>query len=145
MNDTIGSDDSLQRFVAAQETTYDLAMREISTGHKHSHWMWFIFPQLRGLGQSATSVRYGIRDLAEASSYLAHPVLAPRLLAATAAVLNSNVPPQEMFGKLDAMKFASCMTLFAAAAPSNSIFSTAIKRVGSCGETLRRTQMGEVR
>jgi uncharacterized protein (DUF1810 family) len=115
--------DDLERFVQAQEGIYDVALQEIRQGHKQSHWMWFVFPQLRGLGRSALSHRYGIRDLQEARDYLAHPVLGRRLAEITQAVEDSGVDLKTMFGEVDALKFVSCMTLFAHAAPGDSIFS----------------------
>jgi uncharacterized protein (DUF1810 family) len=107
----------LQRFVAAQEPVFQTALRELRAGRKRSHWMWFVFPQLRGLGHSSTAEFYGITSLAEARAYLAHPVLGPRLEAAVAAVQASGGRSlHEMFGSPDDLKFCSSMTLFASAA-----------------------------
>ncbi len=104
---------NLQRFVDAQVSTYTGALAELRAGRKTGHWIWFIFPQVRGLGQSPTSVHYAIAGMAEAKAHLAHPTLGPRLLECVSAVLAvpSRTAPQ-IFGDLDAMKFRSSMTLF---------------------------------
>ena len=112
----------LERFTAAQATTFDTALAELKSGRKRSHWMWFVFPQMRGLGHSSTAQFYGITSLEEARAYLAHPVLGRRLEEATQAVLaisGSTLP--EIFGSPDDMKFDSSMTLFdlASDAPDN--------------------------
>lgn len=105
----------LERFVAAQERTYDAALAELRRGRKESHWMWWIFPQLASLGRSGTAKAYGIADLAEAEAYLAHPVLGPRLVEAARAMLaHRGRDPAEVLGGIDAMKLRSCATLFAA-------------------------------
>ncbi len=107
--------ESLDRFVAAQGRAYTVALSELERGRKESHWMWFIFPQLRGLGHSAMSHLYGIEDLDEARRYLEHPVLGPRLVACTHAVLlNGNQSAAAIFGAIDASKLRSSATLFAA-------------------------------
>jgi uncharacterized protein (DUF1810 family) len=121
----------LRRFVAAQEGVYARALAELRAGEKRSHWMWFVFPQLRGLGRSPTAERYGIVSLAEASAYLAHPLLGPRLREATAALLDLPGPPDlhGVFGSPDDMKFRSSMTLFtAAAAEPGGVFDRALDR-----------------
>jgi uncharacterized protein (DUF1810 family) len=117
----------LERFVAAQEGTYERALEELRAGRKRTHWMWFVFPQLQGLGRSAQAALYGIRGLDEAERYLAHPVLGPRLETATRCVLESGQPPPRIFGELDSMKFASCMTLFARASAKDSVFHAALQ------------------
>ena len=115
----------LERFVAAQDQggTYNVAIAELRDGHKRSHWMWFVFPQIAGLGQSPVSRRYAISSLAEAQAYLAHPVLGPRLIesARIVAGLQSRTA-QDVFGGIDAMKLRSSMTLFARADPDNPLF-----------------------
>ncbi|WP_026472198.1 DUF1810 domain-containing protein [Alkanindiges illinoisensis] len=121
--------DSLNRFVEAQDASYETALREIQNGRKQSHWMWFIFPQLRGLGHSPTSVHFGIRDRAEAQDYLNHPVLGPRLQQITNVVLDSDQSVLSLFGSIDALKFSSCMTLFAAITDENSVFAKALSRI----------------
>ncbi|NBU49916.1 MAG: DUF1810 family protein [Betaproteobacteria bacterium] len=103
----------LDRFVQAQEGHWQAAMDEIRSGRKQTHWMWFVFPQLRGLGTSLKSRRYGIADLAEAESFAQHPVLGPRLRQAIQAVLDSPTRDlNQLFGPTDAAKFLSCLTLF---------------------------------
>jgi uncharacterized protein (DUF1810 family) len=108
----------LARFVSAQASVFDHALAELRAGRKRSHWMWFIFPQLKGLGHSPTAQQYGISSLAEASAYLEHLVLGPRLERAVAAVQESQATSlHSLFGSPDDLKFASSMTLFAIAAP----------------------------
>jgi uncharacterized protein (DUF1810 family) len=108
----------LGRFVSAQAGTFEAALGELRAGRKRSHWMWFVFPQLRGLGHSSTAQFYGVSGLDEAAAYLAHPILGPRLEAVVAAVQASPaVSLNALFGAPDDLKFRSSMTLFAAAAP----------------------------
>ncbi|GGE41356.1 hypothetical protein GCM10007276_18450 [Agaricicola taiwanensis] len=119
----------LQRFVEAQEGTFEIALEELRAGRKRSHWMWFIFPQLKGLGHSPTAEFYGIGSLGEARAYLAHPVLGSRLRVATHAVLAAKAASlREIFGSPDDLKFRSSMTLFAAAAPGEDLFQRALDR-----------------
>ena len=107
----------LQRFVAAQEPVFDTVLAELGAGRKRTHWMWFVFPQLAGLGQSSTARFYGIGSIDEARAYLAHPVLGPRLELCTRIVLASNNSSlHAIFGSPDELKFRSCMTLFSRAA-----------------------------
>jgi uncharacterized protein (DUF1810 family) len=122
----------LGRFVAAQEDVIGDALAELHAGRKRSHWMWFVFPQLRGLGVSPTSHRFGIADLAEARAYLAHPLLGRRLFACTDIVLSiERRTLLEIFGSPDDMKFISSMTLFALASENaQSAFRTALDRYG---------------
>lgn len=110
--------DSLDRFVAAQRAVWPAALAELKAGAKRSHWMWFIFPQIAGLGRSETARFYAIRDLDEARAYLAHPLLGPRLVAATEAMLGhaGRRSAEAVLGPIDAIKLASSMTLFEAAA-----------------------------
>ena len=108
--------DDLARFRDAQDGVFDSALRELRAGRKTGHWMWFIFPQLRGLGRSATAVRYGIADLDEARAYLADPVLGPRLVACAEALLAlEGARAEDILGPVDALKLRSSATLFAAA------------------------------
>jgi uncharacterized protein (DUF1810 family) len=120
----------LARFVAAQEGTFAAALRELEAGRKRSHWMWFVFPQLRGLGSSAMAQIYAIASLDEARAYLAHPLLGPRLERVTRAVLAGRERSlREIFGSPDDLKFRSSMTLFAQAAGATpSVFAQAIDR-----------------
>jgi len=115
----------LQRFVAAQDagSTYDHATAELRSGRKTSHWMWFIFPQVAGLGYSPASRTYAITSLAEARAYLAHPVLGARLIEC--AEILTRVPDrtaEQIFGEVDALKLRSCVTLFRHAAPGEPVF-----------------------
>lgn len=106
----------LNRFVAAQEPVFETALTELEAGRKRSHWMWFIFPQLRGLGHSSSAQAYGIASLEEAQAYLAHPLLSERLGRCTHAAQTSRVrTPRDLFGFPDDLKFHSSMTLFARA------------------------------
>lgn len=107
----------LRRFVDAQDRVYDAVLAELHDGAKRSHWIWFVFPQLRGLGRSPTAARFGIASLAEAQAYLAHPVLGPRLRECTRLVnAIDGRSVDEIFGWPDNLKVRSSMTLFAAAA-----------------------------
>lgn len=115
--------DTLDRFTEAQEGVHDIALAELRQGRKQSHWMWFIFPQLRGLGRSAMSHRFGIADLDEARRYLAHPVLGPRLVACAEAVLSHpGLPAERIMGGIDAAKLRSSATLFAAVEGAPPVF-----------------------
>ena len=111
-------DAQLSRFVEAQRQTYDRALAEVRAGRKQSHWMWYIFPQIAGLGSSAMAQRYAIRDLAEARAYLTHPLLGARLVEITEAALAwaGERSADAIFGSIDAVKLRSCCTLFEAAA-----------------------------
>ncbi len=120
----------LERFVAAQDQggTYDAALGELRAGRKRSHWMWFVFPQIAGLGQSPISRRFAISSLAEAEAYLAHPVLGPRLLECARVVNEAGAPSAEdIFGGIDAMKLRSSMTLFARAGPDDPVFEQVLE------------------
>ena len=122
---------TLQRFVSAQDAggTYARAMRELVSGHKESHWMWFIFPQVAGLGHSSTSRRYALSSLVEARAYLDHPVLGPRLEAACATLrVSGERGAQQIFGPLDAQKLRSSLTLFCRAAPDNPVFAQLLEQ-----------------
>ena len=111
----------LQRFLAAQESDFETAIAELRGGRKQSHWMWFIFPQLRGLGRSSMAQFYGIASLDEARAYLAHPVLGPQLDLTTRAVLSTKGRSlKQIFGSPDDLKFHSSMTLFALATSAES-------------------------
>jgi len=111
----------LERFVTAQEPLFDRVLSELRAGRKRTHWMWFIFPQLRGLGRSSMAEHYGISSLAEARAYLAHPILGPRLDLCTRTVLKSNAASlHAIFGSPDDMKFRSCATLFALASEEDN-------------------------
>jgi uncharacterized protein (DUF1810 family) len=120
----------LQRFVDAQRTSYNIALSEILNGHKRSHWMWYVFPQLEGLGFSATSRRYSIKSLAEAAAYLRHPLLGPRLVAcAEAALAVEERTARDVFGSPDDLKLRSSATLFAAVSPEGSVFQRVLEKL----------------
>lgn len=107
--------DRLARFQEAQDPVWETVLAELRAGRKESHWMWFVFPQIAGLGESAMSRRYAIQSLEEAEAYLAHPVLGARLRDGVEAVLGTDaLSAIEVFGPVDAAKFRSCLTLFAA-------------------------------
>lgn len=119
----------LERFVRAQNSggTYETALAELRRGRKTSHWMWFVFPQIAGLGRSPMAERYAIDSLEEARAYLAHPVLGPRLLECAQAVLDADAPSAEaILGGIDAMKLRSSMTLFLRADPSHRQFQAVL-------------------
>jgi uncharacterized protein (DUF1810 family) len=119
----------LQRFVEVQAAVYERVRAELKNGRKQSHWMWFIFPQIAGLGHSAMAQRYAISSLDEAKAYLANPVLGPRLRECTRLVLQVvGKSALQILGSPDDMKFRSCMTLFARAAPEEALFRTALKK-----------------
>lgn len=121
--------DSLDRFVSAQDGVYDRALAELRAGRKHGHWMWFVFPQIAGLGMSTTSQHYAIASLDEARSYLAHPVLGPRLRECAAVVAASDAPSaEELFGGIDAVKLRSSMTLFHRADPDDPTFPAVLDK-----------------
>jgi uncharacterized protein (DUF1810 family) len=117
----------LNRFVEAQARDYAIALGELQRGQKRSHWIWYVLPQMKGLGWSEMSQRYGIGSLAEARAYLAHPVLGPRLIECVEAILeHTNRSAAEILGHVDAMKLRSCLTLFAQAAPEMPVFAEAL-------------------
>jgi uncharacterized protein (DUF1810 family) len=119
----------LERFVDAQAAVHDHVRSELAAGRKTSHWMWFIFPQLRGLGRSSMAQHYGIADLAEARAFLDHPVLGPRLIECARLVLAvRGRTVQQIFGSPDDLKLRSCMTLFELAAPEESVFGEVLDR-----------------
>ena len=121
------AESDLARFVEAQDPVYDDVRAELQAGRKTTHWMWFVFPQLRGLGRSATARFFGIDSAAEAASYLQHPLLGARLRECVALVLGvTGRTALEIFGATDAMKFRSSMTLFAAVAPGEPLFQRAL-------------------
>ncbi|MBE9608236.1 DUF1810 domain-containing protein [Chitinilyticum piscinae] len=125
--------DDLERFVVAQEAYYATALAELRAGKKRSHWMWFVFPQLAGLGRSETARFYALSGREEAQAFLAHPLLGTRLLECTAAVLALPAPDLlQLFGRPDDLKFVSSMTLFAALSPPGSVFGQALQHCRAC-------------
>lgn len=132
----------LARFVSAQQGTYDQAVAELRRGRKTGHWIWYVFPQIAGLGMSPTSQRYAIGSLDEARAYLEHPVLGPRLIQAASVLLgNTESTAEQILGELDAMKVRSSMTLFQRAQPDEPVFGRVLDRFFEGipdAETLRR-------
>ncbi len=119
----------LQRFLDAQAPVFEQVRAELRAGRKRSHWMWFVFPQIRGLGSSPMAQRYAISSLQEAQAYLAHPTLGARLVECARLVLAADAASAEdVFGGVDALKFRSSMTLFARAAPDHPVFREALDR-----------------
>ena len=140
MNDPFG----LERFVQAQAPVYPQVQAELRAGRKRSHWMWFVFPQLAGLGHSAMARRYAIGSLAEAQAYAAHPLLGPRLRECSALVLAA---PQNdvhrIFAAPDDLKFHSCMTLFAHAVPHEPVFAHCLRKYfGGAGDARTLALLG---
>jgi uncharacterized protein (DUF1810 family) len=125
-----GSTWDLDRFVSAQAPVWDAVRAELRAGAKRSHWMWFVFPQLRGLGRSGTAQFYGLAGLDEARAYWQHPLLGPRLREACAllAALPAAVTALQVFGPVDTLKLASCLTLFERAAPDEPLFGQLLQR-----------------
>ena len=131
MSSKMSNDDlfGLDRFVTAQAPLYDDVLAELRAGRKETHWMWFVFPQLRGLGRSWMAEKFGISGKEEAQAYLAHPILGPRLTECVRLVkLIEGRSAQVIFGPVDAMKFRSSMTLFAAVAEEGNIFRGALTK-----------------
>lgn len=119
----------LERFVSAQDPLYAAVVRELAAGRKRTHWMWFVFPQLAGLGGSPMAVRYALRSVDEAKAYLAHPVLGPRLRECARLLVDGAASDiHAILGDPDDLKFCSSMTLFALAAPDEPLFQKALDR-----------------
>lgn len=119
----------LQRFVEAQDRVYDAVLDELAMGEKTSHWMWFVFPQLKALGRSPMAKHYGLQDQDEARAYWQHPVLGARLLECTRLLLaQRNANAHDIFGSPDDLKFKSCMTLFSQVAKEEPAFKQALER-----------------
>ncbi|WP_420391442.1 DUF1810 domain-containing protein [Acuticoccus sp.] len=139
---TVADPYDLARFVTAQEGDFERACAELEAGAKRTHWMWYVFPQLQGLGRSAMAERYAIADVGEARAYLNHPVLGPRLRTAVeAAMRSSERDPSRLFGSPDDLKFRSSLTLFAAADPTETVFEDALTAFyggEADGDTLER-------
>ena len=120
---------ALDKFVTAQARDYETALDEIRSGRKRSHWMWYIFPQLQGLGFSSTAQYYGIRDLEQAKDYMEHPILGPRLIEISEALLSLGTSnPTAVMGYPDDLKLRSCMTLFELAAPEQPVFGRVLEK-----------------
>ncbi|WP_294305999.1 DUF1810 domain-containing protein [uncultured Sphingomonas sp.] len=121
-------DAALVRFVEAQANSFATALAELRSGRKQSHWMWYVFPQIAGLGRSPTAIFYAIADAGEARAYLAHPLLGPRLIDAVAAAIAAPGSAEAIFGAVDAMKLRSSLTLFAAVADDPTPFRRGLAR-----------------
>jgi uncharacterized protein (DUF1810 family) len=127
--DPSGDPHDLGRFARAQDGDYDRALAEVRAGRKASHWMWYVFPQLAGLGSSPMARRYAIRGAEEARAYLAHPVLGPRLKEiAEAALAVEGRSARDIFGSPDDLKLRSCATLFASVSPPGSVFERVLDK-----------------
>jgi uncharacterized protein (DUF1810 family) len=125
----MGNSSELGRFLTAQEKDYPTALAELRRGRKQSHWMWYIFPQIQGLGHSSMAQRYAIRDLAEAAEYLAHPVLGSRLVEISKVLLNlSGNNATAVMGSPDDLKLRSCMTLFSMVTGADPVFSDVLAK-----------------
>lgn len=140
LTDHPDSDDvfQLNRFVAAQEKVYGQVIKELSDGRKLTHWIWYIFPQIEGLGWSGQSKKYAIKSLAEARAYLGHEVLGNRLRHCTETVnALAGKSALDIFGDIDTLKFKSCMTLFANASASETVFSDALDKYFAGGQDMK--------
>jgi uncharacterized protein (DUF1810 family) len=123
----------LSRFLKAQESDYEQALSEIKSGQKRTHWMWYIFPQIDGLGSSSTARLYSIKSIEEARAYLDHPLLGARLIECAEAVANvEGRPIAAILGSLDDLKLKSCATLFATVAPPGSVFDRILEKYYRC-------------
>lgn len=132
--------DTLQRFLDAQAPIYEEVCAELRAGRKQRHWMWFVFPQLRGLGHSAMAQRYGLADRAQALAYSRHAVLGARLKECLALLLSHRgLSAEDIMGDVDAMKLRSCATLFAAVAPQEPVFQRVLEQFYA-GVRCHRTQ-----
>jgi uncharacterized protein (DUF1810 family) len=136
----------LERFVFAQDRahTFATAVQELRAGRKRSHWMWFVFPQIAGLGESSMSRTYAISSLAEARAYLDHPILGPRLIECSRIVAElAGRTAADVFGGIDAMKLRSSMTLFAHADPANPVFELVLENYfGGVGDQVTERRLG---
>lgn len=123
------NDKYLERFVEAQQAEYNIALNEIKNGKKETHWMWYIFPQVLGLGFTSVSMEYGIKDLDEAAAYLNHPVLGPRLIEISNVLLTLDTDnAREIFGGSDAVKLRSSMTLFSLVPNADKVFELVLEK-----------------
>ena len=130
---------NLQRFVDAQAPAYDRALRELKAGRKQTHWMWFIFPQIAGLGRSATAQKYAIASAAEAEAYLNHPVLGPRLIECCETInALEGKSAASIFGSIDTLKLRSSLTLFGAVDPDSNVIRKSLQKYFA-GEADNRT------
>ena len=125
----MNSDNSLNRFISAQQPLYPQVLKELRNSKKTTHWMWFIFPQIEGLGHRSTAKYYSIKSIQEAKEYLDHPVLGKRLLECSNTILHFNGKSvTDIFGSPDDMKLRSCMTLFNSISPENKVFTNVLQK-----------------
>ncbi|HEY2580862.1 MAG TPA: DUF1810 domain-containing protein [Mucilaginibacter sp.] len=125
----MATDNTLKRFIEAQETSYPIALSEVKNSRKRSHWMWYIFPQIKGLGFSETSKYYAIKDINEAAEFINNPILGPRLVDICCELLNITVnDANEIFGSPDDLKLKSSMTLFASLPGANPVFQSVLDK-----------------
>jgi uncharacterized protein (DUF1810 family) len=146
-NDASDRDDSfeLSRFISAQERIYDIVLDELRSGRKRTHWMWYIFPQIDGLGHSSTTKHYAIKSMEEARQYLAHPVLGTRLVECAEAVLAvEGRSISDIFGYPDDLKLKSSMTLFASIAEPNSVFERILDKYFQGERDVRTLRLLEI-
>lgn len=136
---------NLSRFLEAQKDAYEIALKEIKTGRKTSHWMWYIFPQIKGLGQSETSKYYAIKDIREAQEYLDHEILRTRLIDISNALLKLQTNnPVEVFGHIDSVKLKSSMTLFSLIENTNPVFQKVLDKYFDGGKDENTIQLFNV-
>lgn len=122
-------EDGIERYLAAQENVYDQALREVKNGLKQTHWMWFVFPQIRGLGFTDYNIYFGLKDFNEAKQYLSHPILGKRLVEISQAVLSQQgKTAMEIFGRPDERKLRSCMTVFSLIEHSDPVFGKVLDK-----------------
>ncbi|HEX5154093.1 MAG TPA: DUF1810 domain-containing protein [Parafilimonas sp.] len=125
----MNNDYNLERFIEAQQSDYAIALSEIKAGKKQSHWMWYVFPQMLGLGYTSTSIHYGIKNLGEAAAYLEHEVLGKRLIEISTALLSLETnDAHKIFGSPDNMKLRSCMTLFSLVPDADKVFQAVLDK-----------------
>ena len=145
-DDWAEDDDEFDHFVDAQDTVFDKVRAELAAGRKETHWMWFVFPVLTGIGESPMAMFYSLRDAEEAREYAAHPVLGPRLEDSTRLVMqHADRTPAEILGDVDAYKLRACATLFEAATVRHPVFAALLdQRFGGqrCSKTLRLLREG---
>ena len=135
----------LKRFTDAQESKFEKALNEIENGRKQNHWMWFIFPQVAGLGFSETSKFYALKNIGEASSYLRHPVLGPRLIKISKALLTiEGRSANKIFGSPDDLKLKSCMTLFSSVQNTDPVFEAVLKKYFNGTKDFRTLQLAGI-
>lgn len=134
---------SLDRFIEAQQAVWDTVVAELAAGQKRTHWSWFVFPQIRGLGESAMAVKFSIQSMEEAHAYWRHPLLGHRLRRCIELMMqhDGRFTAEEVLGSLDALKFQSCLTLFEQAVPSEPVFRTALETLFQGSRSVRTLEI----